>query len=223
MTAPTLQRLALRKKLHKLLDPPLPRLLPPRRLDAPQERVALRLAQALEERTGLLVAVQGGLEVGRDRDRARRRVRPLPPPVRLGRVDRGLPGGAHAPGRGQRGGPVGVAPRPDAVPPPRRELLEEVARVVPPPLPVDPPEAQRRVERLLVRDRRGGGAAALLADLQPDARRARVVGLQPRLPRPSVREEPDRQRAGARRRPGCPLCCCCCCCLRGLCRKSGAG
>ena len=116
------------------------------------------------------------------------RVRGVPPPVGLRRVDLRLPGRAH-PARGDQGlDPVAVDLRPLA------RGLRGVNRcrkydvVVPVAQAVDPAVAERDLDG--VGDVDGDDARALLGDLQPEAGRGRVVLAPASAPTPSPTRTP---------------------------------
>src|SRR5262245_10608471 len=90
-----MQRFTSPQHRDELGDPPRSRLRLHRRLDSIEDRVSIRAAQRLEERTRLWVFVDRCLEVVRDLRGARGVVGAVPPTVGFGGRDGGESRGVH--------------------------------------------------------------------------------------------------------------------------------
>ncbi len=172
---------------------------------------SLRLVEAVEDRVAV-GAVELGEEGGRcgagveltpkvvgDLGGAGALVGGLPAAVGFGRLDLGQPGRPDRAALEQTFALLAIELRPATARAARGEALEEVLVVEAALLAVDPAEAEGQLECLGIGDARL--RRPLLGDLQPGARGALAVLLQPGLELRGPGEEEDRQLVGQLRAP----------------------
>jgi hypothetical protein len=122
-----------------------------------QDRVSVATVELIEVAFGVCIAIEGGLEIFRDRRFALRRIGGLPSAIELGLLDLPHPGRPHAAERDQSERPLAIDLGPLSLWTAGREADQPMVGVELVELPVNPSAAEGTVDCFLLRDARNAG------------------------------------------------------------------